>query len=72
LSGEPDLVDYVREGVAEGVYRPQDLRPAIERLLSDSTHLSTRRGQYVAKYLFKADGKATERVVELIDQMIEA
>ncbi len=72
LSRKPDSVDYVKEGVAEGVYRPEDLRPAIVRLLSDRTPLSRNRSQYIAKYLFKSDGRATERVVDLIDQMIGA
>lgn len=72
LRPKPDPVDYVKEGVAVGVYHPEDLGPAIERLLSGKTRLSKMRDQYIAKYLFRADGKATERVVDLIDQMITA
>jgi CDP-glycerol glycerophosphotransferase (TagB/SpsB family) len=71
LSGEPDPVDYVKEGVALGVYKEEDLKPAIEKLLKDDSELAKNRGRYIEKYLYKIDGKATERVVNLIMQRIE-
>lgn len=66
LSGEPDQVEYVQEGVALGVYREIDLLAALERLLCDDSALAVRRQQYIEKYLYKIDGKATERVVDVI------
>ena len=71
LSGEPDHVEYVKEGVALGVYREEDLKQAIEKLLKDDSELAKKREKYIEKYLYKIDGKATERVVGLITQMIE-
>ena len=71
LSGEPDPVDYVKEGVALGVYKEEDLKPVIERLLKDDSELAKNRKRYIEKYLYKIDGKATERVVKLIGEMIE-
>jgi UDP-N-acetylglucosamine 2-epimerase len=71
LSGEPDVVDYVEQGVALGVYKEDDLKPAIEKLLKDDAELAKNRGRYIEKYLYKIDGKATERVVNLIMQTIE-
>jgi len=71
LSGEPDPVDYVKEGVALGVYKEEDLKPTIERLLKDDSELAKNRKRYIEKYLYKIDGKATERVVKLIGEMIE-
>jgi len=70
LSGEPDPVEYVMEGVALGVYSEEDLRPAIEKLLKDDSELARNRAKYIEKYLYKIDGKATERVVDLIGEMI--
>ncbi len=70
LSGEPDPVEFVREGVAAGVYQKEDLLPTIEELLRDDSSLANHRKRYVEKYLYRADGKATERVVELMRQMI--
>jgi CDP-glycerol glycerophosphotransferase (TagB/SpsB family) len=71
LSGEPDVVDYVEQGVALGVYKEEDLKPAIEKLLKDDSELAKNRRGYIEKYLYRIDGKATERVVNLIMQMIE-
>ena len=71
LSREPDTVEYVKEGVALGVYKGEDLKPAIEKLLKDDSELAKNRRGYIEKYLYKIDGKATERVVNLITKMIE-
>jgi hypothetical protein len=71
LSGEPDPVEYVKEGVALGVYAEKDLKPTIEKLLKDDSELAKNRKIYIEKYLYKIDGKATERVVDLITQMVE-
>ncbi len=72
LSKEPDPVDYVREGVAAGVYDDNDLKMVIERLLEDDRELMKNRDSYLDRHLFKIDGKATDRVVDLIIQMIDA
>lgn len=71
LSGETDAVDYVEQGVALGVYNENDLKHVIEKLLKHDIDLAKSRKRYIEKYLCKADGKATERVVDLIVQMIE-
>lgn len=71
LSREPDPVEYVKEGVALGVYKKEDLKTAIEKLLKDDYELAKNRKKYIEKYLYKIDGKATERVVNLIEEMIE-
>ena len=70
LIGAPDVVDYVEQGVALGVYNEKDLKPAIEKLLKDDSVLAKNRERYVGKYLYKIDGKATDRVVKLIEEMI--
>lgn len=71
LSGEPDPVEYVKEGVALGVYDEKDLNSAIENLLKDDSELAKNRKNFIEKYLYKIDGKAAERVINLIIHMIE-
>ncbi len=66
LSGNPDPVDYVEAGVALGVYSEERLRPAIQRLLEDDSVLATHRQAYVEKHLYRIDGGATQRVVNII------
>jgi|BioPla2DNA2_1021312.scaffolds.fasta_scaffold32688_3 CDP-glycerol glycerophosphotransferase (TagB/SpsB family) len=71
LSGDPDRVNYVHEGVALGVYDPANLPATVEKLLDDSSILHEKREDYIKKYLYKVDGKATERVVSLIKPLLE-
>ena len=71
LSGEPDPVEYVKEGVASGVYKAEDLKPTIEKLLKDDSELAKNRKSYIEKYLYKIDGNASERIVKLIERIIE-
>jgi len=71
LSGETDAVDYVEQGVALGVYKEEDLKAVIEKLLKDDSKLAKNRAKYIEKYLYKIDGRATERVVKLIEQIID-
>ena len=71
LSGESDFVEYVKDGVALGVYKEEDLRPAIEKLLEDDTELARNRRTFIEKNLYKIDGKASDRVVNLIEETIE-
>jgi len=63
-------VDYVREGIATEVHREEELRPAIEKLLRDDSELSRNRKKFIERHLYKIDGKATERVVRIIRQMV--
>jgi len=71
LSGDPDQVNYVREGVALGVYDSENLSFAVEKLLDDGSILHEKREEFIKKYLYKVDGKATERVVSLIKSLLE-
>ena len=72
LGGQPDIGDYVQEGVACGVYRSEDLKSTIEQLLHDDTCLAQNREKFIRRYLHRVDGRATERVVALIEECIEA
>jgi hypothetical protein len=70
LGGQPDIVNYVQEGVACGVYKPEDLKPTIKQLLRDDSCLAKHREEFIRKYLYKVDGKAAERVVALIEEYV--
>lgn len=71
LSGESDPGGYVTEGVALGVYKEKDLKPALEKLLKDDSELIENRDKYIKKYLYKIDGKSTERVIHLVKKICE-
>lgn len=71
LGGQPDILNYVQEGIACGVYRPEDLRPTVEQLLRDDSCLARNREEFIRRYLYRVDGKAAERVVALIEEVAE-
>lgn len=70
LGEQADTIDYVQQGVALGVYKEEDLKTAIRKLLASDAELARNREQYVRKYLYKIDGKAAERVVNIIGKII--
>jgi hypothetical protein len=65
-----ESIDYVAEGVAIEISDESQLQPTIERLLKDDSLLSKNRGRFIEKYLYRMDGKATERVINLISEML--
>jgi len=70
LSGEADPARYVKEGVALGVYKDEDLEPTIKKLLEDDSMLAKNRAKYIRKYLHKIDGNATERVMKVVNEIV--
>jgi glycosyltransferase involved in cell wall biosynthesis len=75
LTGEPDPVDYVSSGATLGAYAPEDIVKQMERLLTDSpvnAALAESRRRYIMAQLYKTDGRAAQRVAELIQQMTAA
>jgi glycosyltransferase involved in cell wall biosynthesis len=70
LGGTPDAVDYVKEGVAFGVYDPKDLEGALTSLLLDDSEQARHRPVYIRETIYKNDGGASERVATLIKRII--
>jgi len=71
LSGKPDIVPYVKKGIALGVYKAKDLTPAIKNALYNREireKLAKKREKFVHDYAYIQDGKASERVAKLIVQ----
>lgn len=69
LSGERDVINFVQEGVAKGVYNQTSLEPTILSLLS-SDDLKSYRHKFISQYLFKNDGRATTRVIQAINNLL--
>jgi hypothetical protein len=71
LSGEPDAMPYVEKGIALGVYKKEDLVSAIKDALYNGKireKLAEGREKFVYEYAYVQDGKASERVANLIMQ----
>lgn len=71
LEKSVDQVDYVGEGVGFGIYSAKDLKPLILQILNNDLRISDeKRTQYLEDYFYKIDGKASERIIALIEQCI--
>jgi predicted glycosyltransferase len=74
LSNQPDYVPYAESAAAIGVYKEEDLLPAIRDTLYNeeiSKRLADARKKFVYEHAYIQDGKASKRVADLIVQMIE-
>jgi len=73
LTGRPDQVAYVREGMALGVYNEKELVPTLRRALYDSEarlRLEEEQRRFVYDYAYIQDGQASNRLADVIRQMI--
>jgi predicted O-linked N-acetylglucosamine transferase (SPINDLY family) len=69
LLGMRDFMPYALEGAAIGVYDPEELIPAIEKLLNDPEERYRQQEKqklFTQQYLGSLDGKATERIINFV------
>ena len=74
LSTVPYWNDYVEEKAAIGVRKEEELLPAIKSILENKKirdKLKKNRKKYIYEHAYKQDGKASERVINLISNMIK-
>lgn len=74
LSGEPDLLPLVQQKTALGAYSEAEIAHQINRLLSDpaaARELQASRRLYLQANSQITDGKATERVVEMLRSLAQ-
>lgn len=70
LSGNPDIIDCVEQGVAKGIYKKEHLKKAIVNLLHDDGDLARNREKYILSEYHLIDGKSSYRMAQLILSMI--
>jgi CDP-glycerol glycerophosphotransferase (TagB/SpsB family) len=73
FSGQPDPLPYVERGAALGVRDPSALPAAIRAVLEDEpTRRRLREGmaRFVRDYAYRLDGRAGERVLALMEEMM--
>jgi CDP-glycerol glycerophosphotransferase (TagB/SpsB family) len=61
LTGKPDVMPYAESGAALGVYRKEDLAPAINKALYDPEvreKMAGKREKFVYDHAYKLDGQA--------------
>jgi UDP-N-acetylglucosamine 2-epimerase len=75
LTGIPTPVPYAEEGASLGVYRYEDIEPAINESLYDEEtrkKYKEERLKFVRRWAGEPDGKASQRIVSLMKEMIAA
>jgi hypothetical protein len=73
LTGLEDPLPFAESGAAIGVYEEKNLVEALRESLYDETskkNLEEAREMFVYEHVYKLDGKATNRVVSLIEDML--
>jgi len=74
LTGQPDLIPYVQEGVALGVYQSDHVGQALLHLLSTgrpNPDWAQHRQDFIRRHLTSDDGHSAERVARLMLEMIK-
>lgn len=66
----PDKVDYAKKGAAYGVYDLKQLEPAINKALFRDDKQKQRK-KYVKDCYYKMDGRATDRVIKVIEDAMQ-
>jgi len=75
LSGKSVTVPYAEEGSALGVYKYEDIEPGILKALYDEEtrgKLKVARNKFVREWAGEPDGQASQRIVNLMKEMIAA
>jgi CDP-glycerol glycerophosphotransferase (TagB/SpsB family) len=74
LSGKPDKVAYARTGAALGVYKKGHLKQSILKCLYNLAlrkKMFDKQKNFIFSESYKIDGKASERIINLINEMIK-
>jgi len=72
FTGEPDPLPFVEQGIAVGAYSVREVKDLCRALLEDTQikdNLRNSRQQYLKQNPQMLDGKATERVVDMIREL---
>jgi UDP-N-acetylglucosamine:LPS N-acetylglucosamine transferase len=70
LTNIPYTFPYVERGGAIGVYKEENMKKAILSFEKQKEELERRRKGFIYEYAYKMDGKATERIIELINLLL--
>ena len=68
-----DLYRYIEYGAAKRVLEPKELLNILKKVINDkNTHNELKKGRekYISSYLYKFDGKASERIYDLIQKIV--
>ncbi len=73
LTDRPDLIPYAASGAAVAAYSAEEVLPALQQALdpADQQRRAPARRQFVEEHLGVQDDRALDRLVALIEQMVQ-
>ena len=74
IGGRANLTDYEKDGVGISIYEKYHLLAAINKVLYNSAFKKKfikSRKKFIKDFAYKLDGKASERIINLINKMIK-
>jgi len=66
FTNNPDLGEYVKEGVADASFEEGKLKQVLIKIFKNGFHKEENQEIYIQKHMNKLDGYATKRVVDVI------
>lgn len=72
LGNRPDSLPFVRENAAIGVYKSEDVLPALKNSLFDKKtkeNLAKGMAKLIEAHCYKIDGRSAERAAEIVKEM---
>lgn len=72
LTDRPDLIPYAASGAAVAAYSAEEVLPALQQALDpvDQQSRAPARRRFVERYLGDQDGRALDRLVVLVEEMV--
>jgi len=74
VTGQPDTVSFVEEGIAIGVNRESDLKETILKILNDRElrgRLEKNRAAFIRRHVYAVDGRAASRIADEADDLVK-
>ena len=72
ITDQPDRLPYATSGATLGVYKYKDMEGAIQKILDNQIQKNMKdKDKFIKDYAYKNDGKATERVLNIVQGIVE-
>lgn len=74
LSKSPDVYPYAKSGAALGVYKEEEMVEALDKIINEpglQEEMEIKRKKFISEHIYKTDCKATNRIIDIIIDMIK-
>jgi len=71
---EPEIMPFVRSGVAKGIYKTDDIYPVLKSIFDGTEPQDInvkKKKRFIFEHAYKYDGQTTQRVISLLNAMAD-